>query len=182
MNATESLSAPQSWPASKAGTSSASSVTLSLTHSVGKSSSSRHEIRRPTLSLRQVTLTGQYQRVGVIGLFGRFRNPGENNGLERSAKKIEKNAFLTYMAFIETITYTEARDRFVDVLNRAEATRDVILITRRGHADVALIAEEELSSLQETAHLLRSSANARRLLESLARSMAGPVPAGGKRR
>ncbi len=78
-------------------------------------------------------------------------------------------------SIIETITYTEARDRFADVLNRVEATRDVILITRRGHANVALIAEEELSSLRETAYLLRSSANARRLLESLARSMAGRI-------
>jgi antitoxin YefM len=80
--------------------------------------------------------------------------------------------FLYYSgSIIETITYTEARDRFADILNRVEATRDVILITRRGHANVALIAEEELSSVRETAHLIRSSANARRLLESLARSM-----------
>jgi prevent-host-death family protein len=50
---------------------------------------------------------------------------------------------------LKTITYTEARDRFADVLNTVEATRDVILITRRGHANVALIAEEELSGLQE---------------------------------
>ena len=45
-----------------------------------------------------------------------------------------------------------------------------------GHAEVrtrVLIAEDELSSLQETAHLFRSPANARRLLESLARSIAG---------
>jgi antitoxin YefM len=77
------------------------------------------------------------------------------------------------MAFTETISYTEARERLADVLSTVEATRDVIVITRRGHANVALIAEDELSSLQETAHLLRSPANARRLLESLARSMAG---------
>jgi antitoxin YefM len=77
------------------------------------------------------------------------------------------------MSFTETISYTEARERFAEVLSTVEATRDVIVITRRGHANVALIAEDELSSLQETAHLLRSPANARRLLESLARSMAG---------
>src|SRR5258707_13379103 len=82
--------------------------------------------------------------------------------------------FLTpNMAFTETISYTEARERLADVLSTVEATRDVIVITRRGHANVALIAEDELSSLQETAHLLRTPANARRLLESLARSMAG---------
>jgi antitoxin YefM len=77
------------------------------------------------------------------------------------------------MAFTETISYTEARERFAEVLDAVESTRDAIVITRRGHANVVLIAEDELSSLQETAHLLRSPANARRLLESLSRSIAG---------
>ena len=93
--------------------------------------------------------------------------------MSRYAVQVMNKLFTPVMAFTETISYTEARERFADVLNTVEATRDVILITRRGHANVALIAEDELSSLQETAHLLRSPANARRLLESLARSMAG---------
>jgi len=59
----------------------------------------------------------------------------------------------------------------VDEEDEESSPRRVRRFSVRGH--VALIAEEELSSLQETAHLLRSSANARRLLESLARSMAG---------
>ncbi len=76
--------------------------------------------------------------------------------------------------FTETISYTEARDRFAAVLDSVEATRGhIVIISRRGHANVAVIDADELSSLQETAHLLRSPANARRLLESLARSMAG---------
>src|SRR5258705_7498214 len=59
---------------------------------------------------------------------------------------------LAIMSFTETISYTEARDRFADVLDTVEATRDAIVITRRGHANVVLIAQDELSSLQETAH------------------------------
>jgi antitoxin YefM len=72
--------------------------------------------------------------------------------------------------FTETISYSEARERLASLMDAVEATRDVVVITRRGHANVVLIAEDELASLQETAHLLRSPANARRLLEALVRS------------
>ena len=60
-------------------------------------------------------------------------------------------------------TYSKARASLASLCNRAEADRDVILIRRRGREDVALIAASELSSLMETAHLLRSPANAERL-------------------
>lgn len=46
-----------------------------------------------------------------------------------------------------------------------------VVITRRGAADVALIAAEELASLRETAHLLRSPKNAARLLTALTRAL-----------
>lgn len=44
-------------------------------------------------------------------------------------------------------------------------------MTRRGHEDVALVPADELSSLLETAYLLQSPANARRLLEALRESL-----------
>lgn len=75
--------------------------------------------------------------------------------------------------FTETVSYSEARERLASLMDTVEATRDVVVITRRGHTNVALIAEDELASLQETAHLLRSPANARRLLEALVRSRGG---------
>lgn len=72
-------------------------------------------------------------------------------------------------------TYTNAREHLAELLDRAADDREIVVIERRGHADVALIALDELASLQETAHLLRSPANARRLLESLQRSLANDV-------
>ena len=48
--------------------------------------------------------------------------------------------------------------------------RQIVIISRRGAEDVALIAADELSSLVETAHLLRSPANAKRLLTALNRA------------
>jgi len=46
-------------------------------------------------------------------------------------------------------------------------------VQRRGRPDVAIIAADELASLVETAHLLRSPASARRLIEALDRAERG---------
>ena len=67
-------------------------------------------------------------------------------------------------------SYTEARANFATLCNRAVENREVIMINRRGAEDVALVAADELSSLLETAHLLRSPRNARRLLAALERA------------
>ena len=70
-------------------------------------------------------------------------------------------------------TYTSAREKLAELWDKAVDDREVIVINRRGHEDVALIAASELASLLETAHLLRSPANARRLLTALNRARAG---------
>ena len=67
-------------------------------------------------------------------------------------------------------TYTHARAHLAALCNEVTANREVVIIHRRGAEDVALIAAEELSGLLETAHLLRSPANAERLLTALARA------------
>jgi antitoxin YefM len=68
-------------------------------------------------------------------------------------------------------TYTAARERLADLWRRVEEDRETVVITRRGHADVALVAADELAGLLETAHLLRSPANARRLLTALQQAL-----------
>jgi antitoxin YefM len=70
-------------------------------------------------------------------------------------------------------TYTQARAELAELMSRATEDRETVIIERRGHQSVALIAADELSSLQETAHLLRSPANARRLLSALGRALDG---------
>jgi antitoxin YefM len=85
---------------------------------------------------------------------------------------------------MKTITYTAARDHLASVLKETEDTREPMLICRRGHEDVALIPAAELSSLMETVHLLRSPANARRLLAAIDDSYSGktkPVTINGLR-
>jgi antitoxin YefM len=66
-------------------------------------------------------------------------------------------------------TYTQARARLAALLDEVTNDREIVIIRRRGADDVALIAADELTGLLETAHLLRSPANAERLLAALAR-------------
>lgn len=69
-----------------------------------------------------------------------------------------------------TTSYTEARAQLAELLERVVEDRETVVITRRGHEPVAMIAADELEALLETVHLLRSRANAERLLDSLERA------------
>lgn len=73
-------------------------------------------------------------------------------------------------------TYSQARADLAKLLDRVTTDREVVIIHRRQGEDVALVAADELSGLLETAHLLRSPANARRLLTALARVPEQTVP------
>lgn len=68
-------------------------------------------------------------------------------------------------------TYTETRSNFAKLWDRVIDHREPLTIHRRGSEDVVLLPASELSSLQETAHLLRSPKNAQRLLEALRASL-----------
>jgi antitoxin YefM len=71
---------------------------------------------------------------------------------------------------IET-TYTAARQHLASLCDAATDDRDVVVIKRRGREDVALIAADELTSIMESAHVLRSPVNRERLLSALQRAM-----------
>lgn len=64
-------------------------------------------------------------------------------------------------------TYTQARANLAKLCDQVAENNDVVIITRRSGADVALIAADELASILETLHLLRSPANANRLLQAM---------------
>jgi len=66
-------------------------------------------------------------------------------------------------------TYTHARAKLASLLDEVTKNREVVIIHRRGSEDVALITADELTGIMETAHLLRSPNNAKRLLETLDR-------------
>lgn len=70
-------------------------------------------------------------------------------------------------------TYSHARENLATLWDQVEDSREAAVIERRGHEDMVLIPAEELSSLRETAYLLRSPENAVRLLAALTRARRG---------
>lgn len=71
------------------------------------------------------------------------------------------------------VTYTQARENLAQLWDEIIQNSETVIVTRRGADDIALISASELAGLQETAYLLRSPANAERLLRALERSQAG---------
>ena len=67
-------------------------------------------------------------------------------------------------------TYSNARANFAKLLNTVSDDHEVVVIDRRGKESVAMISLSELDGLSETAHLLRSPKNARRLMSAIKRS------------
>ena len=70
-------------------------------------------------------------------------------------------------------TYTLARARLASLLDEVTKNREVVIIQRRGSEDVAMITADELAGILETAHLLRSPNNAKRLLTAIDRVRKG---------
>ncbi len=68
---------------------------------------------------------------------------------------------------MKTMTYSESRARYAEVLNAVTDDREEIVITRAGREPVVIVSLEDYQSLKETAYLLRSPANARRLLSAI---------------
>ncbi|MGO9255198.1 MAG: type II toxin-antitoxin system Phd/YefM family antitoxin [Bryobacteraceae bacterium] len=70
-------------------------------------------------------------------------------------------------------TYTSLRENLASVLDQVVDQQETVIVRRRGSRDVALLPAAELEGLMETAHLLRSPRNARRLLAALHRAERG---------
>ncbi|WP_368861890.1 type II toxin-antitoxin system Phd/YefM family antitoxin [Frankia gtarii] len=74
---------------------------------------------------------------------------------------------------MRTMTYSESRARYAEVLSAVTDDREEIIITRAGHEPVVIVSLEDYQSLKETAYLLRSPENARRLLTAIDRLESG---------
>ena len=73
-------------------------------------------------------------------------------------------------------TYTQARAALASLCDEVASTREPVIIRRRNAEDVALVSADELASLLETAHLLRSPKNAQRLLTAINRAQSQALP------
>ena len=54
---------------------------------------------------------------------------------------------------MKTMTYSESRARYAEVLNAVTDDREEVVITRAGHDPVVIVSLEDYESLKETAYL-----------------------------
>ena len=73
------------------------------------------------------------------------------------------------------ISYTAARENLASTMDKVCQDHDPVIITRNRDQAVVMMSLEDYSSLEETAYLMRSPANARRLMESIAEIEKGKV-------
>ncbi len=69
---------------------------------------------------------------------------------------------------VKAISYTAARENLASTMDGVCSDHDPVIITRKRDQAVVMISLEDFQALEETAYLLRSPANARRLMESVA--------------
>ncbi len=74
---------------------------------------------------------------------------------------------------MDAISYTAARANLAGTMSRVCDDHEPVVITRRGEPAVVMLSLEDFKALEETAYLLRSPANAQRLLRSIAALEAG---------
>jgi antitoxin YefM len=74
---------------------------------------------------------------------------------------------------MRTMTATESRANYAKMLDDVVNDREEVVITRANKEPVVVVALDEYQSLKETVHLLRSPANARRLLGAIDRLEGG---------
>lgn len=71
---------------------------------------------------------------------------------------------------MKTISATDAQSHLAVLLDQVISEREPVIITRPGRPSAALLPAAELDALLTTIHLLRSPANAERLLAALERA------------
>lgn len=69
---------------------------------------------------------------------------------------------------MDTLTYSEAREKLASTMDKVCDDHAPIIVTRKNSQSVVMISLDDYQALEETAYLLRSPKNARRLLESVA--------------
>ncbi|MEE2045153.1 MULTISPECIES: type II toxin-antitoxin system prevent-host-death family antitoxin [Nocardiopsis] len=68
---------------------------------------------------------------------------------------------------MRTMSYSESRANYAATLDSVVDDREEVVITRAGHEPVVMMALSEYETLRETAYLLRSPENARRLVDAI---------------
>lgn len=76
---------------------------------------------------------------------------------------------------LNAINYSEARKNLASIMDSICDERDIVVITRRKARPVVMMSLDDYNSIEETGYLLRSPANAQRLMESIDAVRTGTV-------
>lgn len=74
---------------------------------------------------------------------------------------------------MDAISYTAARANLAKTMDRVCDDHEALIITRNGEQSVVMLSLDDFQALEETAYLLRSPANAKRLLTAMESLLAG---------
>ncbi|MBI3796143.1 MAG: type II toxin-antitoxin system prevent-host-death family antitoxin [Deltaproteobacteria bacterium] len=74
---------------------------------------------------------------------------------------------------MDTIPYSHARSQLAKMMDKVCDDHAPVIITRKNQRSIVLLSLEDYQALEETAYLLRSPKNARRLQESVAELESG---------
>ncbi len=74
---------------------------------------------------------------------------------------------------MDTVTYTTVRANLASAMDKVCNDHEPLIITRNGAQSVVMLSLEDFKALEETAYLLRTPANAKRLLAAAAQLNAG---------
>jgi antitoxin YefM len=76
---------------------------------------------------------------------------------------------------MDVISYSRARQDLARLMDKVSDDRSPLIVTRRGGKAVVVLSLEEYRGMEETLYLMRSPANARRLLRSIRAAERGEV-------
>ena len=74
---------------------------------------------------------------------------------------------------MDTLTYSEARSKLANTMDKVCDDHAPIVITRKNSQSVVMMSLDDYQALEETAYLLRSPKNAKRLIESIVELKSG---------
>ena len=74
---------------------------------------------------------------------------------------------------MDAVTYTNVRANLASAMDRVCSDHEPLIITRNGEQSVVMLSLEDYKALEETAYLLRTPANAKRLLAAVGQLTAG---------
>lgn len=92
---------------------------------------------------------------------------------KRAINQFAYNFMYTRGPSMDAISYSTARANLASTMNRVCNDHEPLIITRNGQPSVVMLSLDDFTALEETAYLLRSPANTKRLMAAIEQLSAG---------